>query len=719
MIQDSNAPSEMQPWVRQTEQEINALKNTIEKISSQVQGPSSGTNIQRNSGINDTFIFIPQEDGTTVTQARAIDFIGEITSSASIESDTSISVGERVEIVEQEGIQTVLDTAPYFRATSGTYDINSITQKGFYTPGKLDVNDMSLNVNGYGQISGQGLQVNLYNNEFGGYRAQVLDVTSGFIYRQDTDWVEGDPEQEIPVTVYNVTLNEVNEALFAAGTYIDVDGIDPIEFNLTNALIVEVEVDEVGFILSLKIEQDKSAFTYVDGGQVSLNSPSLKYESAVSVNGPGAENDYQGSRLSQNGLFVGPNGGSENEATSSLDSDGLITPIVNAKDKLVINQNGFYVQADEPASPSDGDLWINPEAASQVWDVANRVTDVASEAAAIAADVSLRPVSHNYVLNSAFDIWQRGATFTYGATAYTADRWRAGRIGSVAGGSTTRSTTVPTGFDYSISLQRVSGNTATNGLILSQPFESAGKNLRGKTVTLSFWALRGANYSATSNLLEFGFDSSSETPTAVGYTTGGLFAPDSDDRVIQTVSVALTTSWQRFSGTFTIPITTDAFQIWFRHNPTGTAGTNDFVRIAGVQLEEGLFMTPFKKNSGNIQAELAACQRYYYRISPAVSGNIYGTGYGATAASVRAVTQFPVPMRIAPTALETSGVATDYSVLTGSTVTTCNGVPTYISTTGNLLAVINFALSSGISVGSYYFARAVNANAHLAWSAEL
>jgi hypothetical protein len=417
----------------------------------------------------------------------------------------------------------------------------------------------------------------------------------------------------------------------------------------------------VGFVLSLKIEEDKSAFTYVDGGQVSLNSPSLKYESAVSVSGPGAENDYQGSRVSQNGIFVGPNGGSENEATSSLNADGLIAPIVNAKEKLVINNNGFYVQADQPASPSDGDLWINPEAASQVWDVANRVTDVASEAAAIAGDVSslqfllsTRPLSHNYVLNSDFEIWQRGtASLTFGATRYTADRLRAGRTSSVAGGTVTRSTVVPDyfggngGANFSIQVRRDTGNTSTAGLILTQPFETAGKQLRGKTVTLSFDAMCGANYSAASNELVFGLQSSSVSPEAVAYASGGLFSSGNADTFTLDSAAYLSTDYSRYSMVFyNLPETTDAFQVYFRHNPTGTAGSEDFFRIANVQLEIGETATDYKRNSPNAQAELAACQRFYARTANQIDFGYQTDTNGFGAANFIG---FPTEMRAIPT----------------------------------------------------------------------
>jgi hypothetical protein len=259
-----------------------------------------------------------------------------------------------------------------------------------------------------------------------------------------------------------------------------------------------------------------------------------------------------------------------------------------------------------------------------------------------------RPISHNYVLNSAFDIWQRGTSFTYGVQQYCADRWKVGRGGHVAGGTSNRSTTVPVDFNYSTFLQRDSGNTSTQPLRLTQPFESAGKNLRGKTVTLSFYARAGSGYSPTDKLLRFGLHFASVAPESVAYATGGLFLSSNAGYATADDDVAVTTSWVRYSGTFTVPTNADAMLIYFSHNPVGTSDGQDFVRITGVQLEEGSVATPFKKNSGNIQSELAACQRFFYQSplpAPTIDYDYQAdpNGFGATD-----YVSLPVTMRATP-----------------------------------------------------------------------
>jgi hypothetical protein len=79
---------------------------------------------------------------------------------------------------------------------------------------------------------------------------------------------------------------------------------------------------------------------------------------------------------------------------------------------------------------------------------------------------------------------------------------------------------------------------------------------------------------------------------------------------------------------------------------------------------------------------------------------------------------FPVSMRIAPTALEQSGTATDYSVRHAGTFTACSSVPTFFNASKNS-ASTQLTVASGLTAGQGSFLRPVNTSAYLAWSAEL
>jgi hypothetical protein len=361
MIQDSNAPSDMQPWVRQTESEIEALKNVIERLSVQLQNAGIGSDVKLNAGLDNTFNFINQEDGEISTEVGAVNFVGEIKSSESLTVDKSITVGERVEFEEGvEGLEAI-GSAPYFKISPGSFDVNPVTEKDFYTPAEFLINDTSINMNAYGQISGDGLAITLSNQSaLPGYRADILDVTSGIIYEQGTDWSDGDPEDEIPVTIYEVAPTDENIAIITAGQYVNITGCDPEDLNQTNALIVEIDLS-AGVYLKFKTLKDSSAITYVAGGEVSSNKPNEVYESILSVRGPGGTNANFGAMVGPEGISVGPDGGNLDEAISVLGRDGLITPSVTAVESFSVGDTRVYIQSEEPASPADGDLWIDPQ----------------------------------------------------------------------------------------------------------------------------------------------------------------------------------------------------------------------------------------------------------------------------------------------------------------------------------------------------------------------
>jgi hypothetical protein len=75
-------------------------------------------------------------------------------------------------------------------------------------------------------------------------------------------------------------------------------------------------------------------------------------------------------------------------------------------------------------------------------------------------------------------------------------------------------------------------------------------------------------------------------------------------------------------------------------------------------------------------------------------------------------------MRAAPSALEQSGTAADYTVLVSGLLAACSAVPTF-SVAGLTVAVVNLTVASGLTAGTAGTGRAANTSAYLAWSAEL
>jgi hypothetical protein len=307
------------------------------------------------------------------------------------------------------------------------------------------------------------------------------------------------------------------------------------------------------------------------------------------------------------------------------------------------------------------------------------------------------------------DVWQRGTSFTPASTTkvYTTDRWLSFR--TATGMTITRQATGDTTnlpfIQYNARVQRDSGNTSTATPYFIQAIETVNTiPLAGKTITVSFYARRGANFSATSNLLKlqsFTGTGTDQDPTSFAYT-GQVEA------IQQTFT--LTTTWQRFSTTVTLGATVTEMDLLFSYNPTGTAGAADYYDLTGVQLEEGSTATPFSRAAGNIQAELAACQRYYWRETAGTTYTFHAQGYAMSTTNAAFLVKHPVRMRTVPSSVEYANLAIDLYAVTNYTFTnisingTTNGVDnTLVETSGSTGLTANrpYHLSGNNNAGNY------------------
>jgi hypothetical protein len=262
------------------------------------------------------------------------------------------------------------------------------------------------------------------------------------------------------------------------------------------------------------------------------------------------------------------------------------------------------------------------------------------------------PVNVNPVINSAFQVWQRGTTAVAGTAtgAYFADRFTIAR--GVAGSSATRATTSDTTnlpfIQYCARVQRDSGNSATNAIFLTQSMESVNSiSYAGKTVTFSFYARAGANYSAASSALSVQLLTGTGTDQNVAAGFTGSATPINS-------TATLTTTWQRFTFTGTLASTATQIGFYLSYTPVGTAGANDYFEATGIQIEVGSVATPFKTYAGTLQGELAACQRYYWRFTADTNQTIIAYAFAGSSTLAQSRIQFPVPMRTVPTVLESA-----------------------------------------------------------------
>ena len=202
----------------------------------------------------------------------------------------------------------------------------------------------------------------------------------------------------------------------------------------------------------------------------------------------------------------------------------------------------------------------------------------------------------NRIINGNFDIWQRGTSFSSSSVnEYSADRFRTEGYGLSTTISrqafTAGQTDVPHFPTY---FCRVVTSTIASGQFwaFQQRIEMPQVLGYGQTGTFSFWVR------ATTGTLPAG---------AFSYGMGSS----------RTDSPALTTAWQKITGTFTAPTSGDYGSLYLVYLGADKAAIS--VDIAQVQLEAGSVATPFEHRQYG--QELALCQRYYeksYNTSVAV-----------------------------------------------------------------------------------------------------
>ena len=322
----------------------------------------------------------------------------------------------------------------------------------------------------------------------------------------------------------------------------------------------------------------------------------------------------------------------------------------------------------------------------------------------------------NVVINGGFDVWQRGTSFTGVASGtYTTDRWKTTLTATGLSCNVTQDTSVPNSKSkYSIKVLQATNATGLGEYEVRTLFETSQiLQLCGSATTVSFWYRSNLTGQHAARLY-------------ASPMTGGT-----DVSISFTVSAANT--WEKkvlnfssFAGVTTASTapTAEAAGLSIGFNVFGSASrttlaANDYFQIAQVQLEVGSVNTSFTRASGNISTELAACQRYYYRLTPGATYNVFGSGFSNSTTVFLATIPTPVTMRIAPTALEQSGTANQYSVFQGSSGLTCSAVPALYHGNTNQ-QVVSLTVASGLTIGQAGIARTDNnTTAYLGWTAEL
>jgi hypothetical protein len=337
-------------------------------------------------------------------------------------------------------------------------------------------------------------------------------------------------------------------------------------------------------------------------------------------------------------------------------SEAILDTIIDAAGDLI-----YGTAADTPARLAIG-------TAGQTLQV-----NAAGTAPAWVADRSAR----NLIINGAFEVAQRGASFTSATTypnsddAYLLDRWTLLSDGNDIVDVTQNTATVPTGGLYTCALDV---ETANKKFGIIQFIEQ--KNCYrafGSTVSLSFKARKGASNATvdTMRAVVLAWDSTADTVTSdvvsawnVSGTNPTLVANWTAENTA--TDLTLTNSFQTFKieGISADTASAKNLAVFLYYNDAdGTVG--DFIYITDVQLELGSVATEFERR--DIADEVTLCQRYFEKSydHATVPGSATSGGalFPLTAGSSTITYQFPIVYK---TRKRVTPTVTFYSVSTGT-----------------------------------------------------
>lgn len=332
-----------------------------------------------------------------------------------------------------------------------------------------------------------------------------------------------------------------------------------------------------------------------------------------------------------------------------------------------------------------------------------RARDVADTQDNVGGAVAPFVAGKNKLINGDFYWNQRGFTSTTTSATYMFDRWRTTINGGTA--TFTAQTLTPAeisgyeGKNY-ISIATTGQSAVSDYTLLAQKIEDV-RTLAGQTVTVSFWAKAATGTPKVGIAIEQIFG------------TGGSSAVSAKGG-----DVTISTSWARYSTTFTVPsvsgktITTSndsvlIVELWTSAGSNYSSGytsigiQNATISLVGIQVEAGSVATPFTTASGSIGGELALCQRYYvaWNTASEVSDARIAMGLASSTTSAGFAIPLPVQMRVAPTTIDWTNTAVNY-ITAEQTITALS----FTAVVNNKqTAALTATVAAGLTANAPYF----------------
>ena len=303
---------------------------------------------------------------------------------------------------------------------------------------------------------------------------------------------------------------------------------------------------------------------------------------------------------------------------SYIHDTGTGTLRVQSSQMNVIKADGSETMAIFVADAEVG-LFFNNSKKIETTNTGAVVTGICTATSFSGSSVGLTydsPLSHrNFFINGSTIVWQRG-TVNPNVSAYGCDRWWFANSAT----RVDRSTTTPDGFAYSMKVTSSGGTTSIGQAIELTDTGRSQFEPFTKPYTLSFYARTD---SGTNDISANVYYRNSKF-SATNQTNWNGSAGNNSQWDMGT----MTTTWQRFSKTFTTGGNPNAnnqiLAIEFNNSAT--------YYITGIQFEKGAAATPFEHRS--FAEELNLCKRYFQSSFPsdvAPQNGYYATNTGASA----------------------------------------------------------------------------------------
>ncbi len=264
------------------------------------------------------------------------------------------------------------------------------------------------------------------------------------------------------------------------------------------------------------------------------------------------------------------------------------------------------------------------------------------------------------------------------------------------------------GYKYAYKMARTSGQTGILPVCMAQVVESASSyQFAGKTAEFDFNANTGANFSPANGNVTASIVYGTGTDEGVSSLQAGTWTGQAN-ATAAVISLGGVSTVGRYAAIGNVPATATEIAVQICWTPVGTAGTNDYVALNGLQLiatsanatyanttvgysaaaATGPTLAAFERRPLEIETGLQ--QRYYYALTETAAITPVATCAAVDTTHTNCLVQFPVTMRTTPTATYANGFAspTTTSQATLGACTTLASAATVASTALNPLNVL-------------------------------